>query len=210
MVCCTREPKRCSWPRWFRASLQRLQTLDVGLVYPGHGKRFRLDQVSGKDDRQTGVIAMVQVTGEIVIDRPPDEVFDFVANEENEPQYNRQMRIAKKTSDGPIGVGTTFRAEMTRRGLVVPMTVEFTEFERPRRIAERVQMKTMDLTGGMVFEPVDGRTRMSWSWDLQPRGFLRFLGLLIGAMGRRQERRIWTQLKRLLEQGDPRSAPESA
>ena len=32
----------------FRASLQRLQTLDVGLLYPGPGKRFRLDQVSGK------------------------------------------------------------------------------------------------------------------------------------------------------------------
>ncbi len=31
-----------------RASLQRLQTLDVGLVYPGHGKPFRPDQVSGQ------------------------------------------------------------------------------------------------------------------------------------------------------------------
>jgi hydroxyacylglutathione hydrolase len=31
-----------------RTSLQRVRTLDVGIVYPGHGKPFRLDQVSGK------------------------------------------------------------------------------------------------------------------------------------------------------------------
>jgi glyoxylase-like metal-dependent hydrolase (beta-lactamase superfamily II) len=31
-----------------RASLQRLRTLNVSLVYPGHGKPFRLDRVSGK------------------------------------------------------------------------------------------------------------------------------------------------------------------
>jgi hydroxyacylglutathione hydrolase len=30
-----------------RTSLQRLRTLDVGLVYPGHGKPFRLDRIRG-------------------------------------------------------------------------------------------------------------------------------------------------------------------
>jgi len=148
-----------------------------------------------------GVVVMVTVQGEIVIDRPREEVFDFVADEENEPRYNPQMRLAKKTSQGPIGVGTTFRAEMTRRGLVVPMTVEFTEFDRPRRFEERVHMEAMDLTGGMTFEPVDQRTRMTWSWNLEPHGVLRFLGPIVGTMGRRQERRIWTGLKRLLEAG---------
>jgi carbon monoxide dehydrogenase subunit G len=146
-----------------------------------------------------GVIGMVEVRGEIVIDRPREEVFDFAIDEENEPRYNPQMRSAKKTTDGPIGVGTSFRAEMTRWGRVVPMTVEFTEVDRPNRVAERTHMDAMDVTGGLVFEPVDGHTRMLWSWDLQPRGILRFFGPLIGAMGRRQEMRIWTQMKRLLE-----------
>jgi hypothetical protein len=54
---------------------------------------------------------MVEVQGEIVIDRRPEDVFDFVADEENEPRYNPQMRLAKKLTDGPIGVGTTFRAK---------------------------------------------------------------------------------------------------
>jgi uncharacterized protein YndB with AHSA1/START domain len=142
---------------------------------------------------------MVEVQGEIVISRPPEEVFDFVADEENEPRYNPQMRFAKKVTEGPIGVGTSFRAEMTGRGRVVPMTIQFTDYDRPHRIAERVQMKAMDLTGGLTFEPVDGGTRMRWSWNLDPHGVLRFMGPLVARMGRRQEKRIWTGLKHLLE-----------
>jgi uncharacterized protein YndB with AHSA1/START domain len=142
---------------------------------------------------------MIEVKGEIVIERPVDEVFDFVANEENEPQYNPQMRLAQKITDGAIGVGTSYRAEMTGRGRAVSMTIEFTEYDRPRRLAEQVQMKSMDLTGGLSFDPVDGGTRMRWSWDLEPHGVLRFMRPIVASMGRRQERRIWTNLKQLLE-----------
>lgn len=142
---------------------------------------------------------MVEVDGEILIERAVDEVFDFVANQENEPQYNPQMRVARRTSEGPIGIGTTFHAEMTGRKRVVPMTIRVTEFERPRRIRERVEMRSMDLTGGLDFEPTDDGTRMRWHWDLRPNGVLRFMGPLVASMGRRQERRIWTGLKRLLE-----------
>ena len=38
---------------------------------------------------------MVAVKGEVMIARQPQEVFDFVANAENEPRYNPRMRVAK-------------------------------------------------------------------------------------------------------------------
>lgn len=31
---------------------------------------------------------MIHIEGEIVINRPPEEVFDVVADERNEPKYN--------------------------------------------------------------------------------------------------------------------------
>ena len=37
---------------------------------------------------------MVLIEGEIVITRPVEEVFDFVADERNEPRYNPHMRRA--------------------------------------------------------------------------------------------------------------------
>lgn len=147
---------------------------------------------------------MVRVEGEIVINRPPAEVFDFVADQRNEPRYNPNMRRAQKVTEGSIGVGTRFRAETTNRGRSVPMVIEFIGHDRPRRLASKTHMSSMDLQGMLTFDPVPGGTRMRWSWDLEPRGILRFLAPVVALMGRHQEQRIWTGLKRLLENGPPR------
>ena len=142
---------------------------------------------------------MVAVKGEVMIARQPQEVFDFVANAENEPRYNARMRVAKKVTDGPIGVGTSFRQEIMGRRKVIPMTTEFTEFDRPGRIAEASRWTGGTSTGEVTFEPVNGSTLMRWSWDVQAQGVLRFLGPVVASLGRRQEQRIWNGLKHLLE-----------
>jgi uncharacterized protein YndB with AHSA1/START domain len=142
---------------------------------------------------------MVHIEGEIVIDRPVGEVFDFVADECNEPRFNPQMRRAEKISDGPIGAGTRFRAEMISMGRPVEMEIEFIGFERPRRLASTTHMSSMDVRYVLTFEPVPEGTRMRWSGDLQPRGILKLMGPIVARLGRRQESRIWAGLKQLLE-----------
>ena len=67
---------------------------------------------------------MARIHGEIVIARPVEEVFDFVADERNEPKYNPQMTRVEKSTDGPIGVGTRFEAETRTRGAATKMTTE--------------------------------------------------------------------------------------
>jgi hypothetical protein len=143
------------------------------------------------------------VQGTIVIERPVEDVFDFVADERNEPQYNPQMILADKVTDGPIGVGTKFHSVMTGVGRGADMTIEFTEFDRPRRIAETTTMSSMDIKGVLTFEPVAEGTRMAWLWDLEPRGLYRMLGPLIRRTGSRQEMRIWSELKNVLETRRP-------
>ena len=49
---------------------------------------------------------MTRIEGEIAISRPVDVVFDYVADQTNEPQYNPGMVRAEKVSAGPIGKGT--------------------------------------------------------------------------------------------------------
>ena len=143
------------------------------------------------------------VQGSIVIERSVEDVFDFVADEHNEPQYNPQMTHADKVTDGPIGVGTKFHSVMTGIGRAADMTIEFTEFDRPRRIAETTHMSNMDIKGVLTFESIPGATRMRWFWDLEPRGFYKMLGPLIRRIGERQELRIWSELKTVMETGRP-------
>ena len=143
--------------------------------------------------------SMVHIEGEIIIDRPVQEVFDFVADERNEPSDNPRMLHAEQVSSGPIGLGTRFRAEMTSMGRPAAMTIENTGYERPRLLASTTRLSTMDIDGVLLFDPVDGKTRMRWQWDLKPRGVLRLLSPVIALMGRRQEQTIWASLKRHLE-----------
>lgn len=49
---------------------------------------------------------MARIQGEIVIGRPVDVVFYYVADQSNEPQYNPRMVRAEKVTAGPVGKGT--------------------------------------------------------------------------------------------------------
>lgn len=142
---------------------------------------------------------MAHVEGQIIIHRPVDEVFDFVADERNEPRYNPQMRRAEQISAGPIGVGTTFRAESTSLGRPVEMTIAYTNFERPQQLTSLTHLATMDIQGTLTFDPVPEGTRMRWFWELEPRGALKLMTPVVALIGRRQERTIWTALKQYLE-----------
>lgn len=140
---------------------------------------------------------MVHIEGEILVDRPVEEVFDFVADERN--RYDPKVREAEKLTPGPIGVGTRFRSLATSMGRTVEMTIEITAHDRPYRLGSSTHLSSMDIHSTLSFERVPGGTRMRWSSDPEPRGLLRLAGPLVGWMGRRQAREIWAQLKRVLE-----------
>jgi len=153
---------------------------------------------------------MAHIEGEITIARPPEDVFDFVADERNEPCFNPQMSSVEQLTPVLIGLGTRFRAQVTSRGRPVEMVIEFTQFERPRRLSSSTHMTAMDIRGTLTFEPVPEGTGMHWHWELAPRGFLRLLTPLVARMGRRQEEAIWAGLKRCLEEQETPSAQADA
>ena len=140
---------------------------------------------------------MAQIEGEIMINRSQAEVFDFVADERNEPRYNPQMLTVEQLSEGEIGVGTKFHAEVRSGGRVVPMIIEFTAHDRPVRLASRSEMVGMVILGEPSFEAVGDSTRMRWSWNLEPSGALKLITPLMILIGRRQEKAVWTGLKRV-------------
>jgi uncharacterized protein YndB with AHSA1/START domain len=152
---------------------------------------------------------MAPIEGELVIHRPVHEVFDFVADERNEPRYNPRIRRAEKLTPGPIGPGTRFRAEAVTLGRMTGMTIQYTTYERPRRLASSIHMPAADIVGTLRFDPVADGTRMGWSWDVRPHGPYRLLTPVIARVGRRQERENWGGLKRFLEAGEE-LAPEAS
>jgi uncharacterized protein YndB with AHSA1/START domain len=142
---------------------------------------------------------IMTIEGEIVIGRPIEEVFDFVADERNEPTFNARMLRAEKVTQGPIGTGTRFLATMKSMGRTFDITIEYTAYQRPTRLGSTSSTSSADTRGALTFEPHPGGTRMRWSWDVEPKGVSKLLTPLINRMGTHQEEVIWTNLRRLLE-----------
>ena len=146
---------------------------------------------------------MARIDGEIVIDRPVDVVFDYVADQTNEPQYNPQMVRAEKITAGPVGKGTRFRSAVASMGRTAEMLIECTGYDRPRLLESTTTMRQADIRYTLRFEPAAAGTRMRWSGQVRPKGAFRLLGPVITWMGIRQEQRIWTSLKEHLEAAPP-------
>ena len=151
---------------------------------------------------------MSRVRGSLDIACPVEVVFDAVADQRNEPSYNPAMTHANKVTPGPIAVGTTFEATVMSRGSPRPVTIEYTGFERPHRIHSRSVMEGATVDGHIQCDPTPAGTRFSWDWTVTLTGPARFAGPLIGVVGRRQERTIWTGLKAHLEDTTSARGPQ--
>ena len=87
------------------------------------------------------------------------------------------------------------------------MVVELTEFERPHRLGSLTTSSVMETSGALTLAAEGGETVMGWDWQVHPKGWFRLLGPLVGPLGGRMERRIWTGLKHKLENdGDARTS----
>jgi hypothetical protein len=160
---------------------------------------------SDKDESGLKEDDMAKIGGAILIGRPVEEVFDFVADSRNEPSFNPAMAGVELLTPLPIGRGTRFRARMGRAG--TQMLVELTEFDRPHRLGSRTTSSMMQTSGALTFAADGDGTIMSWDWQVRPKGWMRMLGSLFGPLGGRMERRIWTSLKRHLEASSADAAP---
>ena len=99
---------------------------------------------------------MAGIEGEIIIARPVDVVFDYVADQSNEPLYNPQMVRAEKITAGPVGKGARFRSAVASMGRTAEMLVECTGYEWPKLFATTTTMGQADISYMLRFDPGRG------------------------------------------------------
>jgi carbon monoxide dehydrogenase subunit G len=77
---------------------------------------------------------VVEVTTSVEVAADPDVVFAYISDAENNPQWQSGMVSAQWTSDGPIGVGSTYDQVATFLGRRIESTFEVVSFEQGRKI----------------------------------------------------------------------------
>ena len=132
----------------------------------------------------------------LAVDRPADEVFDFLADLRNESLWNPRVRQLTLTTPGPIGAGSVFSGSY--QGLGTLLTT-LTEYERPTRVGFRSEGSRADLAGNFTLHAQGDAVSVVLDADVRPKGLLSLLAPLLAATFRRQNRAAAGRLKAALE-----------
>lgn len=167
----------------------------------------------------------------IVIARPIDLVFEFVADLSNDLTWHTTVVSGSRTSDGPIGVGSSFAGVYDSHrhtleaapepGNFQRLTAVMVEFRRnealrvrvafsgpPRGIGARVLGRTVDLT--FRFEADDEGTRVWRGGVINPMPLIRPLVPLLAMFNSKRNRYLLGNLKRAIGGRTPRDALAAA
>jgi carbon monoxide dehydrogenase subunit G len=109
---------------------------------------------------------MPRVEEEIVIARPPEDVFAFVTTPENDREWVSTAVERQREGEGPIDVGAKIRAVDKFLGRRIESTLEVTEHVPNTRARIRLQ-GPISASGTYVLEPANGGTRFRWTLDAE-------------------------------------------
>jgi uncharacterized membrane protein len=149
----------------------------------------------------------IRVSDSVVIARPVDVVFGFVADHENLPAWTVGVKQSQRLTPGPPAAGSTYRVVGELLGRPVESSCQVTAFEPGRGFEGTMTSPMLGLSEQYRFEPDQGGTRVSMKAAVEPRGVFRFLSPIMNAGVRRQVRADHRRLKTVLEHQAPVSEP---
>jgi uncharacterized protein YndB with AHSA1/START domain len=149
---------------------------------------------------------MIKEERSVVIDRPIEEVFAYVTDQTNTPNWQAGLVDVQRTTAGPIGVGTKHTFVRNFIGRRMEADNEYVAYEPDRLVTFRTTSGP-SLVASYLFDTVPEGTRVTSRVELQGAGLFGLLEPVIGAGLRREMKLALPALKTLLES---RAAPLQA
>jgi hypothetical protein len=144
---------------------------------------------------------MASFENTVIIRRPVEDVFAFLADFENVPAWNYAILETRKVSPGPVGVGTTYHQtrSVPRRS---EESFEVTVFEPARRLEVQGEIGPFRARLSYVLEPTGSRTRLTNAVGLGSSGLLTLVAPLATSRVKHAVAANLDTLKQILERGD--------
>jgi uncharacterized membrane protein len=135
----------------------------------------------------------------IVINSPIEEVFGALTNLENDIKWRSEWVETKKTSEGPISVGSTFCLTGKFLGRRVPTIYEVIEYEPNRSAAWKTVSGPLPLKFRRTFERGEGGTRFTIKYEVELHGFFKLVMPFLAGSVKRQHAGDLSKVKELME-----------
>jgi carbon monoxide dehydrogenase subunit G len=148
---------------------------------------------------------MGQFSCSVTINRPVEEVFAVLTDPTRSPEWSKHSVRGELLTEGPPRVGSRRRTGV--KGFVglgtMESVFEVTESNPLRAVALRQVSASWGGSGATryTFTPVDGATRVDWTWELNTTGPMKLFERPMLAVTRRAFQSDLENLKQLMESG---------
>ena len=141
---------------------------------------------------------MPSASSEIVINRPPDDVFEFLANPENDPQWRSGVIDLKRVSG--YGIGARYAQGVKGPGgRRIPADIEITELTPGETIAFQTVTGPVRPRGRYRLTAVDDGTRVRFELEADVNGLKRLMAPMVQKTMNNEVGQL-DRLKRVIEQ----------
>jgi uncharacterized protein YndB with AHSA1/START domain len=142
---------------------------------------------------------MAIIEESVIIKCPVEKVFAYTTEAKSWPKWHGTMPEAEQTSQGQVGVGTTFRGKIRAMGQMSEWTGKVTEYEPYKRWGKVIDSGGVIIDNKLIFDPTEEGTRFTDVYDMKVRGFLKLLSPMILSSMRKQLQMDLISLKSILE-----------
>lgn len=155
----------------------------------------------------------MRITETFIAPVPAEVIFDYMTDPAKLAEWQTSKTSVEPLTEGPTRLGTLVR-ERTRppRGKEFEQIVEFTEFDRPRRLRVHVVEGPYPVDGTWTFEPDGAETLVTFTAEGELSGGMRLVGPVLKRLMARQFAQYHRTLCQRLEQlapGDDTGAPQA-
>ncbi len=143
----------------------------------------------------------MEVTTSVDIAAPPEEVFAYLSEMENNPKWQSGMVSARWTSDGPIGVGSTYDQVATFLRRKIDSTFEVEAYQPDRMIRASSTASSFPITFTRMVEPTESGTKVTAIITGDASGFFKLAEPILRMMVQRSVDGDYRNLRKVLAPG---------
>jgi uncharacterized protein YndB with AHSA1/START domain len=120
---------------------------------------------------------MIEMEDSVEVEASPERAFAFISKPERYPEWQPGITEVVRTSEGPVGEGSTFRIGFAGPGgMAVTAEGAIRVFRPPYELEAAASSKILKLSGRYGIEATDrGTCRIDVFTRIEPLGMLRFV-----------------------------------
>jgi len=145
---------------------------------------------------------MLTVEHSIEINKPVEQVWDFLTDFQNTPKWDIGVLETRQTSAGAAGLGTTFQNIGPFLGQTAVREYKVTEYEPKNKVTVKLMTSSKSIQNAevcYVFEPAKNGTKLTFMGSVEFRGLFKLIQPILLQRAKRDGQGDLSNLKRLIE-----------